>query len=121
MLLTIITWVLVFLFGIAGIMKMMMPKAKFDAKMPWAKNFSEKHLKLIGLAELLGALGLILPEWLGLWGWLMPLAALGLAIVALLAARLHMKLKENGPSVFALVIAVLALYLLWQNIGLLGL
>jgi uncharacterized membrane protein len=121
MLLLIVKWFLVILFGMAGLMKMMTPKKKFEKKMPWAKNYTEKQLHMIGLAELLGALGLILPVWLDFATWLMPLAALGLGIVALLAVKLHVKLKENGSAVFAAIVAVLALWMFWQNLGLLGL
>lgn len=121
MFLLVVKWFLVILFGMAGLMKMMTPKKKFEMKMPWAKGFTEKQLKLIGLAEFLGALGLILPVWLDFATWLMPLAALGLGIVALLAMKLHLKLKENGSTLFAIVVTLLALWMFWQNMGLLGL
>ncbi|MGH7627477.1 MAG: DoxX family protein [Gemmatimonadaceae bacterium] len=48
----------------------------------------------IGLAEVLGALGLVLPMATGILPWLTPLAALGLAVIVLLAAGFHLRANE---------------------------
>ena len=43
----------------------------------------------IGLTEVLGAAGLVLPMMTGVLPWLTPLAALGLAIIVLMASGFH--------------------------------
>jgi len=118
MLLTMIQVFLLVLFAMAGMMKNMVPKEKFDKKMPWAKDYSASELKTIGRFEVLGALGVTLPMWLGILPWLTPLAAIGLLIITLFALKLHVSRKENGSAVFVLVNIVLIVYVLSQTISL---
>lgn len=49
----------------------------------------------IGLAEVLGALGLVLPMATGILPWLTPLSAFGLAAIMLLAAGFHVRANEG--------------------------
>src|SRR5213593_2566039 len=49
----------------------------------------------IGLAEVLGAAGLVLPMATGILPWLTPLAALGLAIIVLMATGFHLRADER--------------------------
>jgi DoxX-like protein len=65
------------LFLFAGGMKLAMPTAVLEAQ----AHMSGAFLKFIGLCEVLGALGLILPGILRIRPGLTPLAASGLAII----------------------------------------
>ena len=121
MLLTIITWFLVVLFFMAGMMKVMKPYKDFKKKMAWAEDLTPKQLKKVGTIEILGAFGVILPMLLNVLTWITPLAALGLAITAFSGSALHYKRKENGSVGFSFAIGLLALYVAYSNIGLLGL
>jgi hypothetical protein len=49
----------------------------------------------IGITEVLGALGLVLPMATGILPWLTPLAGVGLAIIVLLAAGFHLRADER--------------------------
>jgi hypothetical protein len=49
----------------------------------------------IGLTEVLGAAGLVLPMATGILPWLTPLAAVGLAITVLMAAGFHTRADER--------------------------
>src|SRR2546422_575397 len=49
----------------------------------------------IGLAEVLGAAGLVLPMATGILPWLTPLAAVGLAIIVLMATGFHIRADER--------------------------
>lgn len=62
----------------------------------------------IGISELAGALGLILPPATHIAPVLTPLAALGLAIIMILAIIFHMRRKE--PAAPAMVLLVLAVF-----------
>ena len=62
----------------------------------------------IGVSELAGALGLILPLATHTAPLLTPLAALGLAIVMILAIGFHVKRKE--PATPAAVLLILAIF-----------
>lgn len=49
----------------------------------------------IGIAEILGATGLVLPMATGTVPWLTPLAAIGLALIVLLATGFHLRADER--------------------------
>jgi len=53
-------------FGAAGIIKITQPHEKLAASMGWPSDFSPGFVRFIGAAELLGALGLILPAVTGI-------------------------------------------------------
>lgn len=76
-----------------------------------------RTIRLIGVAELLGAAGLIFPGWLGVAEWLTALAAAGLALNMAGAAIYHARHKEwvqlSAPIVFGALSAVLA----WARFG----
>ncbi len=48
----------------------------------------------IGLTEVIGAAALVLPMAIGILPWLTPLAALGLAIIVLMATGFHLRGNE---------------------------
>jgi uncharacterized membrane protein YphA (DoxX/SURF4 family) len=68
---------LALLFLFAGVMKFVMPIAEMTKQMPLPAWF----LYFIGVAEILGGLGLILPSLLRIKPGLTPLAAAGLVII----------------------------------------
>src|SRR5881397_2725986 len=49
----------------------------------------------IGFTEVLGAAGLVLPMATGILPWLTPLAAVGLALIVLMAAGFHLRADER--------------------------
>lgn len=53
---------------------------------------------LIGVTEVLGSAGLVLPMATGVLPWLTPLAALGLVVTVLMAAGFHMRADEWLPA-----------------------
>ena len=53
---------------------------------------------LIGVTEVLGAAGLVLPMATGIMPWITPLAAVGLATTVLMAAGFHLRADERLPA-----------------------
>ncbi len=53
----------------------------------------------IGFAEVLGAAGLVLPMATGILPWMTPLAAVGLAIIVLMATGFHLRADERLNAV----------------------
>ena len=97
----------------AGIMKSFQPKEKLEPKLPWVKDFSVAIVKLVGVSELLGGIGLIAPWATGIEPVLTPLAAVGIGIIMLLAAVYHFQHKEYqgiGINMFLLALAVFIAY-----------
>lgn len=105
-------WILQVLLAVAfvgaGLMKLTQPKAKIAERMAWANDFSDTQVKLIGLVELLGAVGLILPAITRILPILTPLAAIGLVLTMIGAALVHVRRGEIPMIVPNLVLLVLA-------------
>lgn len=77
---------------------------------PWLRIF-------IGVAELLAAVGLILPGATRILPWLTPLAAAGLMIVMGSATVLHLIRGETGNAIFTAVLFALVTvtaYMRWK-------
>ena len=85
--------------------------ARAKEQLPWAKNRSDAFVLFVGISELLGALGLILPLATGILPWLTPLAAIGLtAIQALAIFSEHLPKKEYNVIPVNVVLLALAVF-----------
>ena len=108
----IVAGVLAAMFLLAGGMKAVTPKEKLTVPMEWAKNWSPSQIKALGVAEILGAIGLILPRALNIAPVLTPLAATGLAITMIGAVIVHTRMKDykgiGMPSVLLVLSIVVA-------------
>lgn len=94
-------------------------RARWQTK--WVEAVSRRLLRFIGVCELLGAIGLVLPALTGILPWLTPLAALGLAIIMLLAAGFHAVRREYAHIVvnaILLALAALIVYGRWMLVPL---
>jgi uncharacterized membrane protein YphA (DoxX/SURF4 family) len=106
-------WIAQGLFGamfiMAGIFKSTQAKEKLAKNMPWVNDYSGPQVKLIGLSELLGGIGLIVPWYTGIVPILTPIAAVGLGAIMVLAAFYHFGKKEySGIGVNAVLLAGVA-------------
>ncbi|RTE06423.1 DoxX family protein [Paenibacillus whitsoniae] len=97
------------MFLMGGLMKTTQV-AKVKSTMPWAKNASNGYVRFIGLSELLGAIGLIVPYATGIALVLTPIAAIGLGIIMVLAISVHARQKENQAVAMNIVLLALAIF-----------
>ncbi len=90
-------------------MKLMKSREDLAASgMAWAPHFSAPSVKLIGLAQVLGAIGLILPPLLNIAPVLAPIASTGLLIIMIGAVVVHIRRKESFVPALALGVLSLA-------------
>src|SRR5690606_30574691 len=101
------------MFIIAGWPKVTTPIQELATAMPLAVEAPEALVRFIGISEWLAAIGLILPGVLRIKPILISLAAAGLVVIMLLAIIYHLSKGEVGPSVFNLVLGVLAYFVAW--------
>ena len=97
----------------AGASKLSQPKEKLLKNMAWVEDFSQPAVRLIGAAEVLGAIGVVVPALTGIVPWLTPLAALGLVLLMVGAALTHLRRKEYSNiaiNAALLVFATLVAY-----------
>jgi uncharacterized membrane protein len=113
----IVAGVLAAVFLSAGVLKLTQPKEKLRANLAWVDDFSARTVKFIGLMEILGAIGLIVPAVTGIATILTPLAATGLAITMVLAAVVHARRREPQLIVVIAVLFALALFVAIMRFG----
>jgi uncharacterized membrane protein YphA (DoxX/SURF4 family) len=114
----IVAIVLAVVFTGSGLMKELVPKDKLvTAGQGWAQDYSQSSIRLIGLAEILGAIGLVLPAVVHIAPILVPLAAVGLVLVMVGAAVVHARRNEPMNVGVNLVLIALAIFVAWGRFG----
>jgi uncharacterized membrane protein YphA (DoxX/SURF4 family) len=104
----IIQGILALIFLMAGMMKSTKPKDKLVKSLPWVNDFSLQTVRFIGVSELLGAIGIIVPQLTGIYPSLSPVAAVGLAVIMVLASVHHLPKKEYKEVSFNTTLFILA-------------
>lgn len=108
----ILQGLLAVMFLMAGIMKATKSKEEIKEsggeRMAWVDSVSAGNVRLIGILELLAAIGLILPQITGILPWLTPLAAVGLVLTMIGAATLHVQ-RGDGAQAIVMNVVLLAL------------
>lgn len=105
-LLWVVQVLLALLFLFAGGAKLVMPAAELTAQSPLPAVF----LRFIGVLEILGGLGLVLPGMLHIRTGLTPLAAAGLLIIMIGAVVVTIQTMGVAVAVLPLITALLVLF-----------
>lgn len=106
----IVQALLALIFLMVGAMKLIMPKEKAAERMPFVEEITQGQLRTIGILEILGAIGLILPGLTGILPLLTSLAAVGLALTMIGAMVVHYRRKEYGNIIGNVVLFAMALF-----------
>jgi hypothetical protein len=106
------------IFLVTGTTKLTQPRLKLAAgPMAWAADVTDGQFRTLGLLEVLGALGLILPSALGIAPMLVPLAATGLALTMVGAIVTHLRLGETDRLAVPIIVLALALFVAIERFG----
>lgn len=76
-------------------------------------NVSVSTMRFVAFMEVLGVIGLFVPYLTGVAPLLTPLAALGLGLVMIPAARIHLGLDEPATAFGNIALLALALFVAW--------
>lgn len=101
------------MFLLSGFMKVSMPIEKLSAMLPWATSVPAILVRFIGMSELFGGLGLLLPSMLRIKPALTAWAGLGLATIMLLAIPFHITRGETPMIGMNAIFMLLALFVAW--------
>ena len=93
-------------FFAAGALKASRPLGQLAKRMEWVKAVPPAAVRLLGVAEVLGALGLVLPVATGILPWLTPIAAIGLTVV-MVGATVHHASHHEYPATALNVVLLL--------------
>ena len=111
----IIIWVvqilLALVFLLSGVLKVTQPIKRLAGLMKYVTAIKPPQLvRVIGLLEGLGAIGLILPAMTGILPWLTPVAAIGLVLTMIGAMVFHVRLGEGSQIAPNIVLLLLAAF-----------
>jgi|ERR1043166_2287635 uncharacterized membrane protein YphA (DoxX/SURF4 family) len=95
------------LFVFSGVMKFVMPVAEMTKDMPGMPGW---FLHFIGVAEVLGGLGLVLPGLFRVRTGLTPLAAAGLVIIMIGATVIGFRIGPPRMAALPLVVGLLTAF-----------
>lgn len=101
----------------AGAMKASQPREKLEGALPWVADFPTPVVRFIGVAEVLGGLGLVLPAVTGIAPVLTPVAATALAVTMVLAAVVHARRGEYASIGVNAVLLLLTAFVAWGRFG----
>jgi len=111
----IVLWIvqglLALAFLLAGFLKSSRPLADLKKNMAWVGSVPGGLVRFIGIVEILGALGLILPKLTKIVPQLTIAAAIGLVLVMLSAAIFHATRKEYSSIGANVVLLLLAAFI----------
>jgi hypothetical protein len=106
---------------VTGSAKMFVPRERMAAMggkaTRWVEDFSPGALRALGVVELLGAIGLILPGLLGIAPVLVPVTATCVALLFVGAVTMRLRRGERVTIVGDLVYLVMAVVVAWGRFG----
>ncbi|MGW6057260.1 DoxX family protein [Streptomyces sp. NPDC055189] len=96
---TIAYWILAGLLSLfylyGGGVKLVRSRERLRPMMAWVDSTPMPAVRAIGLIEVLGAIGLVLPPLTGIAPWLALVAAVGFVVLQIGATRVHLRLGDR--------------------------
>jgi hypothetical protein len=115
----IIAGLLALVYLASGAMKVLRSREQLIAAgQGWVEGANTGIVKLVGLLELAGAIGLIAPPLTGIAPSLAPMAALGLVLVQAVAIGVHMKLNDTKSLPVNIILLAMAVAAAWLGAAL---
>jgi putative oxidoreductase len=102
-------------FGAVGLMKTMTPIEELAKTIPLAAS-TPMLTRFIGISELAGALGLLLPAWTRILPVLTPVAGIALAVVTVLATGYHAMRGEFQSFPITIGLGALSAFVAWGRL-----
>ncbi|MBD8045180.1 DoxX family protein [Arthrobacter sp. Sa2BUA2] len=103
-------------FGL-GAMRLVQPYSKLVRVLRWPADFPAWAVKLIGVAEILGAIGLLLPAATDIAPILTPIAASALAVMMAGAVVVHIRRGERQRVALPAILLVVNVFVAVGRFG----
>lgn len=104
---------LAMLFAGAGSAKVMTPLPELAQSLPYTADLPGWLVRFIGVSEIAGAIGLIVPALARIMPVLTPLAGAGLCVVMVLATVFHLSRGEFSAMPMTIVIGAVTAFVGW--------
>ena len=102
--------ILAIFFIMVGAIKLFTPIDSLAEQMSWVNDVPSGLVRFIGLAEIAGGVGLVLPAVTKILPWLTPLAGAALALDMIFAIVFNASRGEFINVIFTLVLLAVTLY-----------
>ena len=110
--------VLAAIFGGAGAVKLIQLREQLAKTVGgWVNDVPAQLIKLLGVAEVLAAIGLIVPPLVDIAPILTPIAATGLVLTMIGAIVTHARRREFLNVAVNVVLAIMAVVVAWGRFG----
>lgn len=105
----VVSGMLAFAFFAGGIVRLVVPQERYGSwpNQQWIHAVPRGGILAISIAEILGAIGLVVPAATGVLPILTPLAAVGLALIMTGALVFHIRRNERPNIPVAIVLILL--------------
>ncbi|KAA0097542.1 DoxX family protein [Mycolicibacterium sp. P1-18] len=117
----VVLWILAGILAVAmlgaGTLKLITPKDGLADKGMELGDLPAGAIKGIGVLEVLGGIGLVVPALVHVAPVLVPWAAVGVAVVMAGAVAFHLRRKEVTGALPAVALLVMALVVAWGRFG----
>lgn len=115
-------WIVAGVFGFGyiagGIVKLTMPYEKYAAKLGWPEDFTPGNVRFMGVVEVLGGIGLVLPGLVGVAPVLVPIAASCMALYMAGAITERLRRGEYKELAGDLLFLAAMLFVAWGRFAL---
>ncbi len=98
------------LYLVVGFVKLTRGKARLRSRTGWVEDFPDVVVRFIGLCEIAGALGVVLPWLTGVVPVLTPIAAACLVLLQVLAIMVHARRQETSQLTINVLLGLLAAF-----------
>lgn len=109
----VIAGLLAAIYGFGGLKKLVQSQDQLRPMMGWVDAMPMSRVRMIGLVEVLGAVGVIVPAVTGVAPGVAVAAAIGLALIQVGAFRLHLSRHELTDLPLNSALLVLAAAAAW--------
>ncbi|MBQ0852710.1 DoxX family protein [Streptomyces sp. BH-SS-21] len=104
---------LFYLYG--GGVKVVRSREGLRPMMAWVDSTPMPAVRAIGVIEVLGAIGLILPPLTGIAPWLAPVAATGFVVLQIGATGVHLRLGDRRIALNIVLLLTAAVTVCWAT------
>ena len=105
-------------FLVVGFMKAFLPLETLAKAFQWVPSFPSAFVRFLGICEILGAIGMVLPPLAHILPWLAIAAAGGFILTAGGGTVVHLSRREYRVIGVNLVLMVLSLFLIYGRVAL---
>ncbi|WAZ26540.1 DoxX family protein [Streptomyces cinnabarinus] len=113
----IIAGLLALFYVYSGLMKVARSRDQLRPMMAWVDRIPLPVVRALGVVEVLGAIGLLLPPLTGIASWLAPAAAMGFVLLQIGAVAVHLTGEDRQITLNVGLIATAAVTF-WLATGL---